>query len=60
MQSQISIVQGGLYNTLNNGACTIIPYSTVELKHIWQVYVTSEQKWSWLVSLLYVPGYELS
>ena len=41
-QVYVSIVQGGFYCKLNNGACTIIPYPTVEVKHIWQVYVTSE------------------
>ena len=29
---------------MNNDACKIIPYRTVEEKHIWQVYVTSELK----------------
>ena len=29
---------------LNNGACAIVPYPMVEVKHIWQVYVTGEQK----------------
>ena len=29
---------------LNNGGCTIIPYPAVGVKHIWQVYVTSELK----------------
>ena len=29
---------------LNNGACAIIPYQTVEVNHIWKVYVTSELK----------------
>ena len=39
-----SIVQEGFQYKLNNGACTIIPYLTVEMKHIWQVYVTGELK----------------
>ena len=34
-----SIVQGGY---AFNGAYVIISYSIVEMKHIWQVYVTSE------------------
>ena len=29
-----SIVQGGFWYKLNNGACAIIPYPTVEVKHI--------------------------
>ena len=37
---KLSMVQGGFYN----GACTVIPYPTVEVKHIWQVYATSELK----------------
>ena len=40
----ISIIQGGFQCKLNNGACTIIPYPTVEVKRIWQVYVPSELK----------------
>ena len=40
-QYHISVVQGGFYYTLNNGACTVIPYPTVEQKNIWQVYVTN-------------------
>ena len=28
------IIQGGFQYQLNNGACTIIPYQTVEVKHI--------------------------
>ena len=35
---------GRILVQLNNGACLIIPYLTVEVKHIWQVYVTSELK----------------
>ena len=35
----ISIVQGG---NVFNSACVIISYSIVEVKHVWQVYVTSE------------------
>ena len=31
-QSHISIIQGGFLYKLNNGACTIIPYPTVEVK----------------------------
>ena len=42
--SHISIVEEGFYNKLNNDACTIVPYPTVEDKHIWQVYVTNELK----------------
>ena len=38
-QSHISIIQGGFQYKLNNHACTIIPYPTVEMKHIRQVYV---------------------
>ena len=41
-QSHISIAQGGFYYKLNNSACTIIPYPTVEVKHMWHVYVTFE------------------
>ena len=40
----ISIVQGGFQCKLNNGACTIISHRTVKMKHIWQVYLTSELK----------------
>ena len=29
---------------LNNGACMIIPYQTVEVKQIWEVYVTNGLK----------------
>ena len=54
-QSHISILQGGLQYKLNNGACVIIPYPTVDVKHIWLVYVSSELKISWFVSLLYAP-----
>ena len=43
-QSHISIIQGGFQYKLNNGACTIIPYPTVEVNHIRQVYVGSELK----------------
>ena len=43
-QSHISIEQEGLYCKLNNGACTIIPYPIVEVKHILVVHVTSELK----------------
>ena len=43
-QSHISIAQGGLQCKLNDGACAIIQYPIVEVKHIWQVYVTSELK----------------
>ena len=32
--SHVSIVQGGLQYKLNSGACTIIPYPTVQVKHI--------------------------
>ena len=51
-QNEIN-VQGELANKTNNrtvsyklnkDACTIIPYPTVQEKHIWQVYVTSELK----------------
>ena len=42
--SHISIIQGEFQYKLNNGACTIIPYLTVEVKHIWQVYVASKLK----------------
>ena len=45
---------------LNNGACMIIPYQTVEVKQIWEVYVTNELKKSCFVSLLYAPWYEFS
>ena len=37
-------IQGGLQYKLNNGTYTIIPYATVDVKHIKQVYVTSKQK----------------
>ena len=40
----VSIIQGGLQLKLNNGASAIIPYLTVEVKHIWQVNVVSELK----------------
>ena len=40
----MSIIQWGFQYKSNNGACTIIPYPTVEVKHIWQVYVASELK----------------
>ena len=33
---------GSFLYKLNNGACSIIPYPTIEAKHIWQVYVTKE------------------
>ena len=33
-QSHISIIQGGFHYRLNDGANTIIPYPTVEVKHI--------------------------
>ena len=36
--------QGGLKCNLYNGASTIIPYPTIEVKDIWQVYVTVELK----------------
>ena len=36
--------KGGFYNKLNNDACTIVSYPTLEDKHIWQVYVTNELK----------------
>ena len=50
-QNEIN-VQGELANKNNNrilvqmknGACAIIPYPKVEVKHIWKVYVTSELK----------------
>ena len=46
-------MQGGLLYKLNNGACTNIPYTTVEVKHIWLVYVTNELKlnlfWSFTI-----------
>ena len=43
-QSHINIVQGGFQFKLNNDACKIIPYPTVEGKHIGQVNVTNEPK----------------
>ena len=43
-QPNISTVQGGFLYKLNNGSCTIIPYPTVEVKYIWEVFVTSESK----------------
>ena len=43
-QSHISIVQGEIYHKLNNGACAIIPYPTIEVKDIWQVHVATELK----------------
>ena len=33
-----------IFFNLNNGACMNIQYPTVEVKHIWKVYVTSELK----------------
>ena len=43
-KSHVSIVLGEFKYKLNDDACMIIPYPTVEEKHIWQVYVTSELK----------------
>ena len=43
-QSHKSIVLRGIYCRLNNCDFTIITYLTVEVKHTWQVYVTSELK----------------
>ena len=40
-QSHKSLIEGGFQYKLNNGACMIKPYPTVEVKHIWQVYVAS-------------------
>ena len=43
-QSHISTVQGEFWCKFNSDAYRIIPYSTIQEKHIWHVYVTSEIK----------------
>ena len=43
------ILNTNFKHELNNDTCRIIPYPTVQEKHIWQVHVTNELK----IKLLY-------
>ena len=44
VQPHINILQEEHLYKLHIRACAIIPYPTVEVKHIWKVYVTNELK----------------